>query len=174
MDVLDIVKNSKHIYMSESALEILTDYERVLDDLDIYAFKNWNKGELVEGPINKRYWVECTFMWPERLMPDPDGARRLLDYRAKVEYSKDKLTSPVKIESPDDYRPGTRKPNLKEEPVWLVKISIPSELITDFKQGFMELEGQEIDLQDIEDSEQEELDDTNSMEVPDAEEETNV
>ena len=45
MDIKEIVENSKKIYMSESSLKTLMDFERVLDELDIYAFKNWKKGE---------------------------------------------------------------------------------------------------------------------------------
>lgn len=165
MDIAKIVKNCKKIYMSESSLETLIDFERVLDDLDMYAFANWKKGELVEGPIRNRHWVEATFMWPKRLMPDPDGAKRLLGYRAKVEYAKDNLVTPVKVKDYSDFRPGTKKPKLQEDPVWLVKISLPIELIQDFKEGFVELEGQDIDLQDLEDAYQNNIEDTNSMET---------
>ena len=51
MDVKDIVDNTKRIYMSDSSMETLMDFERVLDEVDLYAFKNWKKGELIEGPI---------------------------------------------------------------------------------------------------------------------------
>jgi len=131
MDIKDIVENSKKIYMSESSLKTLMDFERVLDELDIYAFKNWKKGELIEGPVRHRHWVECTFMWPQKLMPDPDGGKRLLEYRAKVEYIKDTLKTPVKIESYSDFRPGTKKAKLREDPVWTVKIQMPREVIED-------------------------------------------
>ena len=60
MDIVDIVKNTKKIYMSESSLETLLDFERVLDQLDIYAFENWKRGELVEGPIVDRHWVTAS------------------------------------------------------------------------------------------------------------------
>ena len=51
MDIKDIVENTKNIYMSESSLKTLMDFERVLDELDMYAFKNWSKGEPVEQPV---------------------------------------------------------------------------------------------------------------------------
>ena len=46
MDIVDIIKNTKTIYMSESSLETMMDIERVMDSLDMYAFKNWKKGVL--------------------------------------------------------------------------------------------------------------------------------
>jgi hypothetical protein len=163
MDIKDIVENSKKIYMSESALETLMDFERVLDELDLYAFKNWKKGELIEGPIKHRHWVEATFMWPHKLMPDPDGAKRLLEYRSKIEYKKDKLSTPVKVESPGDFRPGTKKPKLKEDPVWTVRIQMPLEVMTDIREGFIELEGREIDLKDLDDAYDMNMQDTTAM-----------
>ena len=141
------------------------DFERVLDELDIYAFKNWKKGELVEGPIRHRHWVESTFMWPKKMMPDPDGGKRLLEYRAKVEYSKDVLKTPVKVEDYSDFRPGTRKPRLREDPVWLVKVKLPIELIKEFKEGYKEVEGTEIDLQELDDAYEEGLDQSELMTV---------
>ena len=102
-NIKDILNNIKDIYMTDSSLESLLDYERVLDDLDLYSFENWKKGELVEGPIYEKYFVTCTFMWPYKLMPDPRGGERLLDYDCEVYYSKDTLEYPIKVENPDDF-----------------------------------------------------------------------
>jgi len=158
MDIIDIVKNTKTIYMSESSLETMMDIERVLDSLDLYAFKNWKKGELVEGPIRDRHWVEATFMWPKSAMPDPDGAKRLLGYNAKVTYKKDMLKSPVKVEGYDDFKPGTKMPKLREDPVWLVRVRLPIELVKEMRDGYMEVEGKEIDLSEIDNAYEEGLD----------------
>ena len=158
MDIVDIIKNTKSIYMSESSLETMMDIERVVDSLDIYAFKNWKKGELVEGPIRKKHWVEATFMWPKKLMPDPDGAKRLLGYNAKVTYRETTLATPVKVEDYSDFRPGTKKPKLREDPVWLVNIKLPIELIKEFRDGYMDIEGKEIDISEIDNAYEEGLD----------------
>ena len=72
-----VADNIRDIYLSEGSLLTLLDFERVLDELDIYAFKNWEIGELVAGPEIGKYTVTVTFMWPEKMMPDPRGAVRL-------------------------------------------------------------------------------------------------
>ena len=36
-DVMDIVKNVESIYESDTAFSILKDFERVLDELDLYV-----------------------------------------------------------------------------------------------------------------------------------------
>jgi hypothetical protein len=58
-------------------MSTLLDFERVLDEADLYAYKNWLLGELVQGPDIGKYSVTCVFMWPYKLMPDPRGAKRL-------------------------------------------------------------------------------------------------
>jgi len=148
-ELKDIIENTKDLYMTDSALDTLLDFERVLDELDLYVFENWKKGELVEGPIIEKYFVTCTFMWPYRLMPDPRGAERLNEYNCKIRYKRDHLTSPKKIKDPDDYEPGTHYPSMEKKPVWLVEIVMPKDLITEIEQGSLELENDTVDLEDV-------------------------
>ncbi len=137
-DVLDIIKNIENIYDSNTAFEVLKDFERVLDELDIYVYANWADGELADGPRIERHWVTCTFMWPHEKMPDPMGGKRLLDYDCKVKYKKSKLIKPRKIREPDDIRPGTKKGKLDLLPIWLVEIQMPKSLIADIYSGYKE------------------------------------
>jgi hypothetical protein len=153
-----VAENIRDLYLSEGSLLSLLDFERVLDELDIYAFKNWILGELVAGPEIGRYLVTCTFMWPERLMPDPRGARRLLPFDCKVRFMKKRIKIPIKIETPDDYVPGTHKARLIEKSVWLVEITMPKSLISDIRTGSLELEDQDIDLADLDEAYEEDLD----------------
>ncbi len=153
-----VAENIRDLYLSEGSILSLLDFERVLDELDIYAFKNWILGELVAGPEIGRYLVTCTFMWPEKLMPDPRGARRLLPFDCKVRFMKKRIKIPIKIETPDDYIPGTHKARLVEKPVWLVEITMPKSLISDIRTGSLELEDQDIDLADLDQAYEEDLD----------------
>jgi hypothetical protein len=146
----DVIENTKEIFMTDSSLTSLLDFERVLDELDLYVFANWKEGELVEGPIYEKYFVTCTFMWPYKMMPDPRGGERLLDYDCEVYYSKDTLEYPIKVETPDDFEPGTKMPKMKKTPVWLVKIVMPKKLMQEIQQGSLELESATLDLEDIE------------------------
>jgi len=158
-DYWNVAENIKDIYMSDGSLTTLLDYEAVLDEVDLYAFKNWILGELVEGPEVTRYSVACTFLWPAHLMPDPRGAKRLLPFDCKIKWKKTKMKIPMKIESNDDYRDEIKKPKLKDVPVWLVEITMPKDLIADIRSGSIELEGQEIDLEDLDLSYEEDLED---------------
>jgi hypothetical protein len=157
-DYWQVAENIRDIYLSEGSLLSLLDFERVLDELDIYAFKNWIIGELVAGPEVTKYRVSCTFMWPEKLMPDPRGARRLLPFDCEVKYKKTTMKVPIKITDPSDYRPGTKKARIGEAKIWLVEIIMPKILMTDIRTGSVELEDQDIDLEDLDQAYEQDLD----------------
>lgn len=165
IDLKDIINNIKELQMTDSSLNILMDFERVLDGVDLYSFKNWKMGELVEGPINKKYFVTCTFMWPFKLMPDPRGAERLLNYDCKISYQKSTMSKDKEIENPDDYRPGTKFAKRIKIPIWLVEITIPKHFMTDISVGSIEIEGKDIDLSDIDEAYEDGEDDETKQQV---------
>jgi hypothetical protein len=158
IDYVSIIDTIKGIYTSDGSMSTLLDYERVLDEADLYAFKNWELGELVQGPTVKRYTVTCVFMWPYKLMPDPRGAKRLLAVGCKIKFATTKIKVPVEIESYDDYIDGTKYPKSKEREVWLVSIEIPIELMDDIKEGSIDLAEQSIDLDELDDAYDDDLD----------------
>jgi hypothetical protein len=134
-DIIDVIKNLQTISENNSAFQVLKDFERVLDELDIYVFKNWEEGELIKGPNVGRYAVKCTFMWDEKEMPDPRGGERLSDYGCEVVYAKEHILMPRKIKEPSDFRPGTKKGKIDAHPVWTVTITMPKKLMQDVEVG---------------------------------------
>ena len=148
----EIVQNVKGIYTSDGTMSTLLDFERVLSEADIYAYKNWELGELVDGPIIRRYEVICTFLWPSGIMPDPRGAKRLLPLGCTVKFKKTTLKVPVEIKDPSDFKPGTHYPKLIDRKVWLVNIIMPKALMNDIREGSVDLAGQTIDLEDLDDA----------------------
>jgi len=152
VNFVSIVDNVKGIFTSDGTMSTLLDFERVLDEADLYAYKNWIVGELVDGPNVGRYSVKCTFMWPKNLMPDPRGAKRLLAIGCKLVFAKSKIKVPIEIKDYEDFVPGTRYPKMVEKPVWFVEITIPLELMDDIKEGSIDIADKKIDLDDIEDA----------------------
>jgi hypothetical protein len=110
-------------------------------------------------------------MWPYKLMPDPRGGERLLEYDCEVYYSKDTLEYPIKVKSPDDFVSGTKMPKMKKAPIWLVKIVMPKKLMQEIQQGSLDLESATLDLEDIEKAYEEGEDSADSF---DQEEQQNV
>ena len=134
-DIIDVIKNLQTLSENNSAFRVLKDFERVIDELNIYVFENWIDGELVEGPDVNRYDVTCKFMWPRDKMPNPKGAKILADYGCKVIFRKESVLMPRKIKDPGDFRPGTKKGKIDAYPVWTVEINMPKKLMQDISIG---------------------------------------
>ncbi len=164
INYVSIIDTIKGIFTSDGSMATLLDFERCLDEANLYAFKNWELGELVSGPTVKKYTVSCVFMWPYKLMPDPRGAKRLLSVGCKIKFKKTKIKVPIEVDTPDDYMPGTRYPKSAEKQVWLIFIQIPSELMDDVKEGSIELADQTIDLEELDDSYEDDLDKDDNLE----------
>lgn len=144
-DIKDVIANIEQVYGSNNSLNLLKDFERVIDELDTYVYDNWLDGELVEGPKETKYWVECTFMWPKEKMPEPKGGMRLLEYGCKVQFAESEISSVRKIKTPGDIRPGTRKGKIDQKEVWMVKISMPKKLMNDINRGYTELDKNKVE-----------------------------
>jgi len=130
-DIIDVIKNLQTLSENNSAFNVLKDFERVIDELDVYVFKNWEDGELIAGPFVNRYDVTCKFIWSDTSMPDPKGGKRLVDYGCEVIFKKEKILSPRKIKDPSDFRPGTKKGKIDAHPIWSVEITMPKKLMQD-------------------------------------------
>jgi hypothetical protein len=164
MELKQIIENTKSVYMSETSLDSLLDMERVLDELNVYSYKNWFDGELVEGPVFERYFVGAKFMWPYNKMPDPQLVERLAPYGIEVNYIREQLVYPVEIKSPDDYRgDGSRKGKLEEQPIWIVEIVMPKKLLQDIENGKKQINDQLIDGQDLQSAVEDDLNNPKGM-----------
>lgn len=138
---------------SSSDLNVLLEFEEVLDNLNIYAYPNWEYGEVIAGPDVSKYWVTVTLMYPRKLMPDPDAAMRLIKHGARVFMGKDTFIEPVKVTSPDDLEPADennkRKPKRVKKPIWLVRIEMPRQFVDEFESGKITINGIDIDMSEV-------------------------
>ena len=158
IDYPSIVDTIKGIFTSDGSISTLIDFERVLDEADLYAFKNWDLGELVSGPNIKKYTVSCTFMWPYNLMPNPKGGKRLIGIGCSVLVKKTKIEVPVEIKNPNDFKAGTHYPKMVEREVWLVRIEMPKELMNDIREGSIDLADQTVELDELDSAYENDLD----------------
>lgn len=137
-DILDVIKNIQDLYENNSSLSILKDFERVLDEMDMYVYENWEDGELAYGPKVDRHWITAGFMWPKDKMPDPVAGKRLLDLGCKIRYERSHLLEARPVRKEDDLRPGTKKGKLDRKPIWIVEIQMPKKLAFDMYKGYMD------------------------------------
>lgn len=157
IDINEIAATISGVKKNRNTLDLLLEFEGVLDDLNIYAYENWIKGEVIRGPIISKYWVEVYLMYAEKNMPNPEAAERLIKHGCYVFYQKDTLTSNVKIKQPEDLvpdedDPSKRNPDTTESTVYVVKIVMPRHLLTDYNVKKISAMTGEIDLDDVVDA----------------------
>ena len=146
----------EEVSKSNTLLDMLMEFEKTLDELDMYAFKNWDQGEILEGPSIGRHYVSVKLMYPQKQMPDPEGAKRLVARDCLVKYTKETLESPRRIKAFDDVQVdvgpdgGQRyTPKTDEEPVWIVDIQMPRRYVDEFSAEHVEAKEDEfIDNED--------------------------
>jgi hypothetical protein len=136
-DIIDVITNIQELYENNSSLAALKDFERVLDEMDMYVYKNWSDGELASGPKVERHWITASFMWPRDKMPDPMAAKRLQEIGCKISYQKTHLMEARPIKQPSDIRPGTKKGFMDRKPIWVVEVTMPKKLVVDIYKGYM-------------------------------------
>lgn len=136
-DILDVIQNIQDLYENNSSLAVLKDFERVLDEMDMYVYENWDEGELAYGPKVDRHWITAGFMWEHSKMPNPVAAKRLTELGCKVTYQKSHLLEPRKIRTQEDIRPNSKKGKLDRKPIWIVEITMPKKIAFDMYKGYM-------------------------------------
>jgi hypothetical protein len=153
--IIDTLKNNIN---RQSALDTLIDFERVLDNQNIYTYANWLDGEVVEGPHIEKYWVTVTLMYPYKKMPDPEAAKRLLKHDCKVYYAKDTLITAAKLKDPTDSeprdgsdgkRPGQHRAKKIEEPIWLVTLEIPRKFMQELATADLSIANDTLDGESV-------------------------
>jgi len=148
--VNEIMALLKRVSGQETALQLLMEFEKTIDNANLYAYKHWLDGELVDGPVVDRYWFTTTWMYPKKHMPDPDGSLRLIKYGCKVYFAEDTYLVPAKVKGPEDVEDRqTKKAKIKKHPVWLVTIKMPRKFVDEAQEAMLQLEDDEIDMDDI-------------------------
>ena len=160
--VNEIMALLKRVSGQDTSLNMLMEFEKTLDNSNLYAYKSWLDGELVEGPVIDRYWFTTTWMYPHSLMPDPDGSLRLIKYGCKVFFKKDTYLEPSKVRGVEDIIGGSsnerKQAKINKYPVWLVTIQMPRKFVDEAQEAMLQLEDDEINIDDINDAWDENLD----------------
>lgn len=129
-DLDGIKKTLINISKGNDILDTLIEFERTLSNVELFSYKNWIFGELVEGPIISRYWYKTVWMYPRSMMPDPDGGLRLTALGARVFFEKSIFKKPIKVTGPEDWAdPESKRAKMVDHNVWLVTIELPMKYI---------------------------------------------
>ena len=124
------------LYDQDGLLDILLGVEKYFDDMDLYAYKNWIYGELVEGPITSKYWVEVTFKYDHDTFPDPIATQMFEKQGTKVFVKNDFEIKPMShprklgdMETVAAQGAGLSLPADEKKPIILYRFQIPRRIV---------------------------------------------
>lgn len=146
---LEKINDSNHL------LDLLIQCENVLDSLDVYTAANWLDGEIIEGPLVRRYWVTISLLYPANKMPDPSMALRLLKHGIQVEF--DRMQRAAEPTTPGE------KPNRPTEGEWLIRLSFPRRLLDQNEEVDLESYEDDVSPDEVESAKDSGMDDESSL-----------
>lgn len=133
---MDNTNTIQSLYDQSGLLDILIGIEEYFDNMDLYAYKNWIYGEVVQGPDVSKYWVELTLKYTPETFPDPRGLMIFDKTDTKIQLKQDFEIVPIqKPTSDEDMQPvlnstsGAKVVQDERIPVLLVKFTIPRVLV---------------------------------------------
>jgi len=78
----------KKILNSKIFIDILIDFEDILDKNHIYVYDNWERGELIDGPKITKYYISILLRYPDKYKPDFSVEERLKKNNILIEKKK--------------------------------------------------------------------------------------
>jgi hypothetical protein len=146
---------------SPHLLDLLIQMEDVLDSMDVYVYKNWFKGEVINGPIIRRHWLSMELLYPYDKMPDPRASLRLIKHGVKVAFSKFTRKASASKDGPTDVKESVDGDDKDEklDVFWLVRLDFPKRLIGQMDAVENEFYDEDIDVDDAQDAVDAGLDD---------------
>jgi|TARA_R110002167_G_scaffold16461_1_gene64326 hypothetical protein len=156
-----IIDNLRGIDKNGTLLDILLEFEHMLDEQGMYAYKNWKMGEVAQGPKLTRYWLNVTLLYPHLKMPDPKAALRLTNIGCEVNFKKSVLKVPVTPKSQEDLDKDN-KPKVKSHKIWLVDVWMPRKFVDEALQNKVQIDG-EIDATELSSAYETGLDDETNI-----------
>lgn len=135
---MDTNNTIQSLYDQSGLLDILLGVEEYFDNMDLYAYKNWIYGELIEGPIVSKYWVEVVFKYTQETFPDPVATKIFEKQGTKVSVKRDYEITPIQHPRQEsdmqtyiggNMGAGVRKPKDERHPVILYRFQIPRRLV---------------------------------------------
>ena len=130
----DIIDNLRDIDGNGTLLDILLEFENMLEEQGMYGYENWKQGEVAQGPKLSRYWLNVTLMYPYLKMPNPKAKARLENIGCDVKFKKATLKTPRTVKKQEDLDTN-RKPKLDSEDVWLVDVWMPRKFVDEALTG---------------------------------------
>ena len=122
----------QNLFDSPHLLDILIEFENVLDTIGVYAYSGWFDGEVIVGPIIKKYYITVSLQYTS--LPDPEAVRRMMAKKFIV------------VMEPED-----KEKKSKNKP-WTVKISMPKSMFSSLSLDSFQEYAEDTDIDNVVDA----------------------
>ena len=122
----------QNLYDSPHLLDILIEFENLIDNIGMYAYTGWMDGEIINGPIIKKYYITVWVRYES--MPDPAPIRRMM------------IKKFITVMEPE-----TKGDKDKNKP-WIVKVSVPKSLFSSLSLDSFQDYAEDIDVDAVTDA----------------------
>lgn len=144
-----VYRNTRNLDGDTSLMDVAMECAYFLEQIGALAYRNWDKGEIINGPIVSRFFSTITFMFSAKALPDITVLERLKKMQCKISYETDTYRRVV------NYREGESEnaeyyQKVVDHKVWLLTIKIPNRYLALDGNTVMDIDGEEIYYDDIE------------------------
>lgn len=143
-----VYRNTKNLDDDASLMDIAMECAYFLEQIGALAYQNWNKGEIVNGPIVTRFYSTVSLMFSCKALPDITVLDRLKSMDCKVSHETDTYRRVVTYkENPDS---DNYMQKVVDHKVWVVTIKIPNRYLALDGNTIMDIDGDDVYYDDIE------------------------
>lgn len=144
-----VYKNTKNIDADGNLLDVAMECAYFMEQIGVLGYRNWDKGEIVNGPHVSRFFSTISLMFSAQSLPDITVIDRLKNMDCKISHETDTYRRVVTYkEGNQTTDPMSQK--VVDHKVWIVTIKIPNRYLALDGNTIMNIDGEDAYYDDIE------------------------
>ena len=144
-----VYRNTRNLDGDESLMDVVMECAFFLEQIGALAYRNWDKGEIINGPHVSRFFSTISLMFSAKALPDITVIDRLKSMKCKVSYETDTYRRVVTYRESDDENAEYYQ-KVVDHKVWIVTLKIPNRYLALDGNTLMNIDGDDIYYDDIE------------------------
>lgn len=144
-----VYRNTRNLDGDSSLMDVAMECAYFLEQIGALGYRNWDKGEIINGPYVSRFFSTITFMFSSKALPDITVLERLKRMQCKISYETDTYRRVVNYRDESDENAEYFQ-KVVDHKVWLLTIKIPNRYLALDGNTIMDIDGDDIYYDDIE------------------------
>lgn len=144
-----VYRNTRNLDGDSSLMDVAMECAYFLEQIGALGYRNWDKGEIINGPHVSRFFSTITFMFSSKALPDISVIERLKRMQCKISYETDTYRRVVTYRD-DGEENAEYYQKVVDHKVWLLTIKIPNRYLALDGNTIMSIDGDDIYYDDIE------------------------